>query len=267
MNEYIKLPLYDLSKDKVSSSIIDETFFYDLLVLHYVQIPRWKKKCENGLIQKKQANKEYLVTYKDKFNKRELVVSYNGKAGIYSKSKLLFSEDKIDRETITKINDYISLTDGMKQLILDLVAVYEYEGLERMNHPIRKSVFEQRELAVKMLYLFCLYGGGITSGQLIHIVNILQEFEMTSDLVCDAFRSAIIMEDKDKKEATLEIVSLIGNDEKEYVIKDLIYLLELGNYPVERDDKCSFLIKEVFNLEEQTIEQFRYKIRKEYVNG
>lgn len=269
MSDFARKPLYDSKNQNVTSSFIDESIFYDLLVAHYTKLPWWQKMCENGLIiTNADSNSNQLVMYKDKYNKRVLSISYNGELSICDKAgNLLFSNEKISREVIQLVQDYLSLSEGIKQIIFDLADIFDYEGLERMNHPIRKSTFEQRELAIKTLFLFCIYGGGISSKQLIHLVNILQEFEMSESLVCNSVKEIIEMDEKNMKEISKEITGYIGEKEKEYVIKDLCYLQELGNYSFEADERFSLLMVETFNVKRSYIENIRYKIKKEYING
>lgn len=53
---------------------------------------------------------------------------------------------------------------------------------------------------------------------------------------------------------------------KDYTLKDVIYLLELGEIPLEQEKAAYRMIQTCFQTNIEELEKYRYIIKKEYIN-
>lgn len=262
MNEFIELPLCDVDNNFFSYTIFKKKAILDLVTEHYLHIPLWKKICNNGLI----YSDKYTVwfEYKEKFSSRIMSVTYEGVVEINQRGKTIFSEEGIHRGTIYRIKEIMSLSEEVERIVNDYIIISEYEGFERIYHPVRRESFDQRDNVVKIIILFCLICGGLSAKQLIHIFNIIQEFEMSSELSYVAFQKADLLKEKEKCLSIM--VNNLRDNVKGYTLKDIIYLFELGEFPLEYEKNIYRVIQNCFQVNIRELEKYRYIIKKEYIN-
>ena len=265
MNDFLEMSLYNAKIYFFSNSFFEKKVILDLLIGHYIDIPKWKKICNNGFVIVNSPRKsDNWLEYKEKFTGKRMIVSYDGRVKVKKKDVVLLEEEKLAYESICRIKEIISLSDEAEKMLLDYLILINHEGYERIFHPMRRENFAQREIVIKILILFCLLCGGMSAGQVIHIANMLQEFEMSSELACLAIEKAVQIEEKNQ--IIVSMVKELSEDAKEYTLRDVIYLFELGNVELEEEEKILQIVRMAFEIDEEKLEKYSCKFRKEYIN-
>lgn len=271
----INYNLFSENNDLFISSFCENFFLKKQIVIRYSDgVSKWKKRMNSGSVRYDDKVKKHysgiynlnfndiMAVYIEKKRKKHAVFLYEGKV-IISGMHCNVEGFQFEANTLKWEGKEINLitTEELKNLIVDLQKIVELENVEKDVHLVRNAEYSQREKYIKLLLIFCAIHKGISAKQLLHLVSIAKQFEISSKALLGLFKVIFEARISDLYLALEQLKeSIVSKDE---LLIDMMVLCEIGSYEEIEKQKIRRNLSAIMNVEQTVCYKYSYYLEKE----
>lgn len=274
---FVELNLFAAEEDFFSATFTECAEFKRQLVIRYSHgIQPWMKRADPGRIVTEQSKLEklwknhgveaceVLLLYMEKVRKRRLLVLYNGSVMVNKNGWVAIENLELDGQELylngSEEAEDICLSETIVSFLEDYKMLYEYENSGHYFHPEKNMTYEERSNYFKVLLLGCTKNTGMTASQIYHLADVAKNFGLSSNAAENAVKEAVGLTLKEQEEAWDEMLQRFAGDNKENLLRDVLYLIYCGGYDCKAERIAREKIGRAFSVGSDKIDALIYKM-------